>query len=87
MCAKSLSHVPFFATLWTVARQAPLTMGFSRQEYWSGLPGHPPADLPNPGIKPMSLTSPAMAGGSFTTSATCKAQAPMGMAHRAHLLT
>ena len=41
-------------TLWTVARQAPLSMGFSRQEYWSGLPCCPPGDLPNPGIKPRS---------------------------------
>ena len=41
-------------TLWTAACQAPLSMGFSRQEYWSGLPGPPPGDLPSPGIKPMS---------------------------------
>ena len=41
--------------LWTVAHQAPLSMGFSRQEYWSGLPCPPPGDLPDPGIKPMSL--------------------------------
>ena len=43
-----------FATLWTVVRQAPLSMGFSRQEYWSGLPCLPPGDLPDPGIKPAS---------------------------------
>ena len=49
-----------FVTLWTVARQAPLSMGFSRQEYWSGLPFPPPADLPNPAIKPESPVSPAM---------------------------
>ncbi|ELR59872.1 hypothetical protein M91_19863, partial [Bos mutus] len=49
--------------------QAPLSMGFSRQEYWSGLPYPPPGDLPNPRIKPMSLMSPALAGGFFTTSA------------------
>ena len=48
------SHVQGFATLWTVARQAPLSMGFSRQEYWSGLPCPPPEDLPNPGIEPES---------------------------------
>ena len=54
---KSLSHVRFFATQWTVAYQAPLYMGFSRQEYWSGLPFPPPGDLPNPGIK---LWSPAL---------------------------
>ena len=44
-----------FATTWTVARQAPLSMGFARQGYWSGLPFPPPGDLPNPGIKPASL--------------------------------
>ena len=49
---KSLSHVRLFATPWTVAHQAPLSMGFSRQEYWSGLPFPSPGDLPNPGIKP-----------------------------------
>ena len=51
---KSLSHVRLFATPWTVARQAPLSMGFSRQEDWSGLPFPSPGDLPNPGIKPRS---------------------------------
>ena len=48
-------------------------MGFSRQECWSVLPGHPPGDLPDPGIKPKSLRSPALAGGFFTTSATWEA--------------
>ena len=52
-----------FATPWCIARQAPLTMGFPRQEYWSGLPFPSPGDLPDPGIKP---TSPALAGGFFT---------------------
>ena len=51
---KSLSHVRFFVTPWTVTCQAPLSMGFSRQEYWSGLPFPPPEDLPNPGIEPGS---------------------------------
>ena len=51
---KSLSRVQLFATLWTIAHQAPLSMGFSRQEYWSGLPFPPSEDLPNPGIKPRS---------------------------------
>ena len=60
-------------TLWTVACQAPLSMGFSRREYWSGLPCPPPGDLPDPGIKPMSLST-ALAGGFFTTSATWEAQ-------------
>ena len=50
---KLLSRVRLFATLWTVARQAPLSMEFSRQEYWSGLPCLPPWDLSNPGIKRM----------------------------------
>ena len=48
--------------------------GFSRQGYWSGLPGPPPGDLPYPGIKPMSLMSPALAGGFFTTKATLEAE-------------
>ena len=51
MCAWSLSHVQLFATPWTVAHQAPLFMGFSRQEYWSGLPCPPPGDPPEPGIE------------------------------------
>ena len=51
----SFCHVRFCATPWTVARQAPLSMGFSRQEYWSGLPCPPPGDLPNPGINPCLL--------------------------------
>ena len=62
------SHVQLFATLWTVAHQASLSMGFSRQEYWSGLPCPPPGDLPDPGIE-TSLMSLALAGRSFTTSA------------------
>ena len=56
--------VQFFATLWTVAWQVPLSMGFSKQEYWSGLPCPPPEDLPHPGMEPVALTSPAFAGGS-----------------------
>ena len=52
------------ATPWTVAGQAPLSMGFSRQEYWSGLPFPSPGDLPDPGIDPVS---PVLAGGFFTT--------------------
>ena len=57
-------------TLWTVALQAPLSMGFPRQEYWSGLPCPSPGDLPDPGIEPMSLVSPTLAGRFFTTSTT-----------------
>ena len=52
-------------TLWTVAHQAPLSMGFSRQEYWSGLPFPTQGDLPSPGNEPVSLASPALAGGFF----------------------
>ena len=51
---KSLSHVRLFATPWTIAYQAPPSMGFSRQECWSGLPFPSPGDLPNPGIEPRS---------------------------------
>ena len=54
MKMKSLSHVPLFAAPWTVTYQAPLTMGFSRQEYWSGLPFPSPGDLADEGIKPRS---------------------------------
>ena len=61
-------------TVWAVTHQAPLPMGFSRQEYWSGLPCPPLGDLPNPGIEPVPLTSLALAGGFFTTSATQEAQ-------------
>ena len=69
----SFSRVQLFATPWTVARQAPLSMGFSRQEYRNGLPCPPPGDLPNAEIKPLSLMSPAVAGRFFTTSATWEA--------------
>ena len=68
-CAKLL-QLCLFETLWMVACQAPLSLGFSRQEYWSGLPYPPPGDPPDPGIEPRSLMSPALAGGLFTTSAT-----------------
>ena len=64
------SHVWFFVTPWTVAHQAPLSMGVSRQRYWSGLPYPPPGDLPDPGIEPVSLTSLSLTGEFFTTSAT-----------------
>ena len=63
VCVPShFSRVRHFATLWTVARQAPLSIGFSRPEYWSGLPFLPPEDLPNPGIKPASRVPLALAG-------------------------
>ena len=61
---------PTLATPWTIAFQAPLSIGFSRQEYWSGLPFPLPGDRLNPGFEPVSLTSPALTGGFFITSAT-----------------
>ena len=64
------NRVQLFVTPWTVTHQSPLSMGFSRQEYWSGLPWPPPGDLPHPRIESMSLMSPALAGEFFTTSAT-----------------
>ena len=60
-----LSHVPLFAIPWTVDCQVPLSIEFSRQEYWSVLPFPTPGDLPDPGIEP---TSPELAGGFFTTA-------------------
>ena len=63
-----------FATLWTGTHQAPLCMGFSRQEYWSGLSFPPPGDLPDPGIAP---ASPALAGGFLTTEPPEKPQSYM----------
>ena len=60
------SHIQLFSTLWT--HEAPLSMGFSRQEYWSGLPCPPPRDLLDPGIEPAPLMSPELAGGFLNTS-------------------
>ena len=70
------SHVLFFATQWAIDPQALLSLGFSRQEYWSGLPCSPSGDLPDSGIEPTSLMSPALAGRFFTASATW--EAPVG---------
>ena len=67
------SHVRLCATPWTVAHQAPLSLGVSRQEYWSWPPCPAPGDIPDPGIEPTSFTSPALAGGFFTTGATKEA--------------
>ena len=67
MCTQSLSCVQFFVTPWTVACQAALSMEFSRQEYWGGLPFPTPGDLPKPGIETSFLASPGLAGGFFTT--------------------
>ena len=69
-----LSCVQLFVTPWTVAHQASLSMGFSRQEYWRGLSFHSPGDLPDPGIKPVSLKSPALADCFFTTRANEEAK-------------
>ena len=66
VCFYSLSHVQLNPM--TAALQAPLSMGFSRQEYWSGLPFPPPGDFPDPGIKPTSPAPTALAGGCFTTA-------------------
>jgi len=71
MCVRVLSCVQLFATLWTVAPQAPLSIEFSRQEYWSGLPFPYPGDLLNPRIKPVSS---ALASGFFTTSSMAQPQ-------------
>ena len=73
VCVKFFSYVRLFATLWTVACQATLSMRFSRQEYWTGLSCSPPGDLPEPGIKPTSLMSLALPSRFFTTSATWEA--------------
>ena len=62
-----LSHVQLFVTSCTVACQAPLSIGFSRQEYWDQFPFPPPGDLPNPGVEPKSLESLVLAGRFFTT--------------------
>ena len=68
MHAKLLQCARLFATPWTVALQAPVFMGFSRQEYWSGLPCPPPGDLPDPGIELISLKSHTLTGRFSTTS-------------------
>ena len=73
MCAHLLSCVQLFATPWTVARQAPLLMGFSRQEYWSELPFRSSGNLPDPGVEPVSPESPALAGKFFTAKLPGKA--------------
>ena len=69
-----LSHIRLFVTPWTVVHQSFLSIGFSRQEYWSGLPFPFLGDLPNPRTKPVSLTSPALAGSFFSTGAIWEAQ-------------
>ena len=83
LCVPSLfSCIRLFATLWTVACQALLSMGFPRQEYWNGLPFPPPGDLPDPGMEPTSPASPspALAGSFFTTE-------PLGKHTHTHIHT
>ena len=70
MSVCSVSHVRVFATTWTVALQLPSSMGFSRPEYWSGLPFPTSEHLPYPGIEPASLASPALVSRFFTSKAT-----------------
>ena len=72
--AKLLYLCPILRIPRTVDHHASLPIGLSRQEYWSGLPDHPPGDLPNPKMEPLSVMSPAFANGFFTTSATEKPQ-------------
>ena len=67
VCAQSLCHVQLSVIPWTVAHQPPWSTGFSRQEYWNGLPFPTPGDLPHPGTEPTSLVSPALVGGFSTT--------------------
>ena len=67
MCTYVLSHIWLFVTLWTVAQKAPLSMEFSRQKHWSGLPFPSPGYLPHPWIEPSSLASPALASRFFTS--------------------
>ena len=73
MCAKLLQSCPTLCNPWIIAHQAPLSMGFSRQEYWSGLLCPSSGDLPDPGMEFISLLSPALAGGVCITSATWEA--------------
>ena len=73
MCAQLLSRVQVFVTPWTVAHQAPLSMGFSKQKYWTGWLVPSPEDFPNPEIELASFVSPALAGRLFITSTTCEA--------------
>ena len=79
--ANSLHSCLTLCDPWTVAHQAPLSLGFSRQEYWSGLSFPPPGNLSNPGVEPASLASPALASGFFTSSTTQEAQKSIRWMH------
>ena len=72
-----LSRLQLFVTPWTVAHQTPLSMEFSRQEYWSGQPFPSPGDLSDPGIESVPFMSPVLAGGFFTTSSIWEATLPV----------
>ena len=76
-CTHVCSVLSDSATPWTIARQAPLSMGFSSQGYWSALAFSSPGDLPGPEIEPTSLVSPALAGGFFTTGDTWEPYVPL----------
>ena len=81
-----LSQVQLFATPWTVAHQAPPSIGFPRQEYWSGFPFPSPGDLPNPEIEPVSSASPILADRFFTTETPGKPLLPLDHLSIRHLL-
>ena len=87
-CVCVLSYVLFFVTPWAVAHQAPLSMGFSRQEYWSELPFPRPGDLPDLGTEPVSLTSPLQANSlpPATGEASCQFKTPGGQAREVGLV-
>ena len=88
MCMSShFSHIQLFMTIWTVARHAPLFMGFSRQENWSGLPCPLLGNLPNPGTEHMSFRSPALAGRFFVTSTSWEALCNNTSEYLCHFLT
>ena len=82
-----LSHIQLFMTIWAVAHQAPLFMGFSRQENWSGLPWPPLGNLPNPVIEHVSFRFPALAGRCFITSPTWEALCNNTREYLCHFLT
>ena len=81
-----LSGVQLFVTPWTVAHQAPLPLEFSRQEYWSGLPFPISWGPPNPGLEPVSLVSPALAGSFFSTGVTWEAHSIVINSHLNYLV-
>ena len=83
VCVYVLSCVQLFASTWAVARHAPLSVGFSRQGYWSGLPFPSPGHLPDPGIEPIS---PALEGKFFTTESSVKPRKPLGCIYIAYTI-